>query len=128
MAAFSAGGLKIVPASAPERAMDVPVGSLELRAQAPMIQGTSAAVSVEVWVDQKKFNSRNLKFATSSAVDGFRPGQAVKAVLRSAGARIEAAATVRQIDRSRGTVTIATESGAVFTGRPDSAGQIEVIL
>jgi predicted thioesterase len=49
-------------------------------------------------------------------------------ILRAAGATVEVQARIRSIDRDRGLITVATDSGAVLTGTPTHSGAIEVTV
>lgn len=117
---------QIVSSAEPD--MLAPVGELELRASAPRMTGRTATVDVEVWVNKVKFNTRSIKFETASATDAFKAGQQVRVILRAAGATVEVQARIRSIDRERGLITVATDSGAVLTGTPTDSGAIEVTV
>ncbi len=120
-----AGQVGLVSSSA-EPDMLAPVGELELRVSAPRMTGRTATIDVEVWVNKVKFNARSIKFETKSSTDAFKSGQQVTVILRAAGATVEVQARIRSIDRERGLITVATDSGAVLTGTPTDTGAIEV--
>ncbi len=108
--------------------MLAPVGELELRVSSLRMTGRTATIEVEVWVDKVKFNARSIKFETTSSTDAFKSGQQVRVILRAAGATVEVQARIRSIDRERGLITVATDSGAVLTGTPTPFGAIEVTV
>jgi len=110
--------------------MDVPEGTLELRAQSMSQNGANLSVVVSVQVDGKPLRSRTVRLLTDLAEAGVRQGATVKVLLRSGGAVIETTGTARKtgLVGQSVEVDIKLDQRTTHTGIVTAPGIVEVKL
>jgi len=85
-------------------------------------------VQVDVVVDGKPFNGRMVCLESKSEAILVNVGQTVRLIVRSNGAVVETSGQVKSVDKSNGTVTVLSSTGATMVGRATSANTVEVVL
>lgn len=108
--------------------MVAPSGAMQLVAESFSSSGGRVSVTVAVFVDNRRFNSRTIQLANHAPAVSMRVGQTVKARIAHGGAVVVASATVRTVDVRNNVVTVETDTGAVLRGVPVDGGFVEVSL
>ena len=120
-------GLVAMESAAPGPVMTVPIGELELVCESVGAGSGETSVTVGVYVDGRRFNSRTVKLKSHAAITRVKVGSTVTVHVTRGRLSIEAKGKVTKVDATSGLVTVqVADTGAVLTGsvRPD--GSIEV--
>lgn len=104
-----------------------PLGAYELKAESVSLSGTTASVTVAVYVEGRRLNSRSVALRVDASAQ-VKPGDLVRVVLKSAGVTVEVGGKVRTGGVVGQKVTVLTETGSVLTGVVIGADRIEVKL
>lgn len=106
--------------------LKAPLGQLTLRVTTAFIQDNRGTATVEVLVNNQRYNSRTLTFSITGMLPPPRMGATVKVITRSGGIRIET--TGRVVGVNGASVEIETPDRVRLTGRQTQSGVIEVNL
>lgn len=104
-----------------------PIGQVELRPEAVVTSGLTTAVTIGVYVDGKRVNSRNVNLRPDASAQ-VTAGALVKVLMRSSGITVEVSGRTRTGGMVGQTVTVVTDTGSVLTGIVIGAGKVEVKL
>lgn len=102
-----------------------PLGQVELKADGITTSGINMAVTVGVYVDGKRINSRVITVRPDASAQVLA-GATVKIVMKSAGVSVEMPGKTRTGGMIGQTVTVVTETGSVLTGVVIGADKVEV--
>lgn len=106
--------------------MTVPKGKVELVVEGSQVSGQTSKVTVAVYVNGQRFNSRVVGFrGTTRPTANVSVGQPVDVVVKKGALSIQTKGTVRRIDRNQVTVEV-EPSKAQVVGTVNALGQIEV--
>lgn len=107
-------------------AMPVPKGKVELLAETSQVSGSSVKVTVSVYVDGRRFNSRVIG-CRAGTIARLVVGSLLDVVLRKGKLTVTTRGVVKKHDPETGLVTVEVEPNkAQLTGKLNSAGQLEV--
>ncbi|MES1228221.1 MAG: hypothetical protein ABUL72_06080, partial [Armatimonadota bacterium] len=111
--------------------MTVPKGKVELIPESSQVSGSTDRVTIAVYVDGKRFNSRVISCRVNAAVQApnqkVSTGQQVDVVLKKGGLTVQTKGVVRRFDQASGQVTVEVEpSKAQVTGKLNAKGEVEV--
>jgi hypothetical protein len=110
----------------------VPKGATELRATNVSQRSDEIAVTVEVWVSGKRFNSRTVKFNAVAPPEGVKAGTKVHVQFRKGDLMVEADGIAQKTVSIGGTVDVLIRMGtdktqdSVHTGTVIAPGVVEV--
>jgi hypothetical protein len=102
-----------------------PPGPVELRAEGVMSSGTHFTVTVAVFADGKRLNSRTVNLQADASTQ-IKPNAAIKILMKSSGVTVEVGGKARTGGMVGQTVTVVTDMGSVLTGIVTSASTVEV--
>jgi hypothetical protein len=111
-----------------EPPMACPLGEISLKSEQCNKTPLGAAVTIAVYVDGQRFNSRLIQLSPDKNAVGVRPGEMIKLVLRASGVVVETTAKVRTQAWSGQKVTVETDNGALLDGTLETDGTVEVEL
>jgi hypothetical protein len=107
-------------------AMHVPKGRVELVPESSQVSGTTSKVTVGVYVDGRRFNSRVVSCRVGSD-PRLALGGTVTVILRKGALTVQTTGTVKKHDPATGLVTVEAEpTKALLTGKLNSQGEVEV--
>lgn len=107
--------------------LKVPVGELELVCESVSGSNTDLSVTIGVYVDGKRFNSRTVKLKSTVPAMSLKVGAIVSVRVKSGAVSVESKGKVVRVDPSTGTVTVTiTDTGAQLTGTLAADGAVEV--
>lgn len=108
--------------------LEAPLGALELRAEVVTGTATSARVTVGVYIDGKRLNSRTVVLQGSMGPIVITRNQQVTIRVRSNGAVVELSGSARNPARIGESVEVRTNQGVTLTGIAIAEGVVEVKL
>lgn len=106
--------------------LEVPKGELQLVAENLVKSGNSVSVSVTVYVDGKRINSRSIKLYNTSVPLTLKNGDKVTVVILANDVSVEVTGKVRRIDGVTGDITVLLDTGSEVVGRVNKKGFVEV--
>ncbi|MCG9895716.1 MAG: hypothetical protein MH204_09595, partial [Fimbriimonadaceae bacterium] len=92
----------------------------------PAVTPSRITVSVEIVVDGRRWNARQVVFENRAPWTQIRAGQSIKILVVSNGASVEVPGKVRRVDQRTGEITVESSTKAILTGWLNAAGQVEV--
>lgn len=105
-----------------------PTGQIELKSEGVAASGASLTVTVGVYVDGKRINSRSVVLKADAKAQ-VKAGAAVKILMKSAGVTVEVPGTTRTGGMIGQTVTVVvTQTGSVLSGVVIGVDKVEVKL
>lgn len=104
-----------------------PLGQVELKAESTTSSGTTMSVTVGVYVEGRRVNSRTVSLKVDASAQ-VKAGATVKIVMKSAGVTVEVGGRARTGGMVGQKVTVLTDTGSVLTGVVIGADRIEVKL
>lgn len=108
--------------------MSCPLGEVSLKAETCSKAGLGATVSVALYVDGRRINSRTVQLSPDKDAVGVASGQRIKIVARAAGATVELSGKAKEQGWAGQQVSVETDTGAVLTGTVKEDGSVEVSL
>jgi hypothetical protein len=118
-------GAEVVPTtSAPT--MAVPKGKVELVVEGSQASGLTSKVTVAVYVNGQRFNSRVVGFrGTAKSAVTLTVGQSVDVLVKKGSLSVQTKGTVKRVDKNQVTVEV-EPSKAQVVGTVNALGQVEV--
>ncbi|MCW5936827.1 MAG: hypothetical protein KIT11_05935 [Fimbriimonadaceae bacterium] len=107
--------------------MSVPTGSLRLVVEGVELGRSEGSVTVAVYVDGRRFNSRVVRLKNTAPIVDLRPGTIVNVRVNAGGVQVTTKCTVVQADAKTGQVTVRTQdTNALLVGKLAADGVVEV--
>lgn len=104
-----------------------PAGNVELRAERVAVSGRSATVTVGVYVDGVRHNSRTVRLALQARLGLPARGASVAVRIAAGSVVVETRGTVTAVDATAGIVTVkVADTGALVSGPVAADGAVEV--
>lgn len=105
-----------------------PKGKLDLSVESCTQNANSINVTIGVYVDDKRFNSRFLVLKPDASAVRIAVGAPVKILIRCSGAVVETTGKTRGSGWQGQTIQVQTDNGVTFTGKITGPGKVEVEL
>lgn len=122
------GATPILECNSPKLDFEAPVGTTEIRVKTASSQAGRAQVTVEIFVNGTKFNSRTLNFTVTGAIRKPAVGSMVQIIAVSGGVRIETTGRIVSVSATDNLVQVETNDKVRMAGKLVRDGVVEVTL